>query len=394
MLKGCCGCLPPVFIGEEALQWELLEREEPAVAQELQELIHLSGCARKLVDPIHMEEVIFPSLPDWVIEPEVAPGLENTSCPREQGILSLYMAHRIRRIARELKIEVVVAERKLLPINYWGERLYCVARKRVDVLSEEETISMIANMGRWEQMKLAATLVLLIRKSGFAAASFTTIRLNREKKIVILTPLPLALMVPVKQPPFFNPRGPSQVGMSIEKSAALGLRLLLHKSSVAGVGASSLSGLEVFWDELFLYYNIPGRIEALAATLAGVSRDEVLRVPCPLIEGANTRDSGLLVHFTENASTSFFESSNFSIYQRRVGEKMRIKQEPSALSSIEPEGAKVEKALSRSAIKEKLARRVAMAKATAVALSGIEPEKVKAKKALKRPVTSAPSSLK
>lgn len=144
---------------------------------------------------------------------------------KEESILRIEMANRIRKIARENNINVVVPEKKLVEYSRNIEnvvdptRKYCVICQEVEVLSREETLETIKNMNEENQRKVAKDICTLIVKAGIVDANLDNIRLNKDGQLVILDTEPAGLMV-AKKRAFF------QRGASIEKCGRLGLSTL------------------------------------------------------------------------------------------------------------------------------------------------------------------------
>ncbi len=147
---------------------------------------------------------------------------------KEESILRIEMADRIRKIARENNINVVVPEKKL--VEYANSentldptRKYCVICEEVEILSRDETLKNIENMDEQGQRKIAKDICTIIKKAGLVDANLDNIRLNKEGQLVFLDTEPAGLMV-AKKRGFLNCI--FQKGASVEKCARIGLSTL------------------------------------------------------------------------------------------------------------------------------------------------------------------------
>lgn len=182
-----------------------------------------------------------PDLPEWVLKsggaraPADAPMKgpsndynETTHYTQFESLLRLPMNERIRQVAQEEKIPVIVPKEYLVehPGNEDKEltHRYFVISERIDVLSVDETIQAIHAMSSKEQIELANKISTLIEKIGYCDASFDNIRLSKKgHQIVFLDTEPGGL--------YQN----GERGYSIEKCARIGLYRLREFSKGAGL---------------------------------------------------------------------------------------------------------------------------------------------------------------
>lgn len=147
----------------------------------------------------------------------------------EESLLRVAMCKRIQKVAKEAGVEVILPTKKFVAYkdveaSQKPQRKYCVLCEKLDVLSKEETIKEIQAMNDSEQKKLATDLATLVKKVGFADASLDNIRLNSERKIVILDTEPAGLVV--KKKPGLKSKFFHEKGHSVEMCARVGLYIL------------------------------------------------------------------------------------------------------------------------------------------------------------------------
>ncbi len=178
---------------------------------------------------------------------------------KEESLLRIEMANRIRKIAKDAKIDAIVPQKKLVAYaNVDGEtdptKKYCILCEKIEVLSPEETVQAIKDMNKEQQIETAKKVATIVEKAGIVDATFHNIRLTREGKLAFIDTEPAGLMA-AKKPgiwnAFFGPKG-----ASVEKSARIGL-FTLRKWTFNGwrpttdlLFSQSGSGSEYFHNEI------------------------------------------------------------------------------------------------------------------------------------------------
>lgn len=276
--------VPPVDLSEEALSKDLLSNEDNETALKAQKLISIPEVQAVLSSPLtyNIDEILdnndvlidhgfnllsykpyrkggkhhevpfysvteHDDLQGWIIksgavrspEDKVLNGPSNdlnemAFFNKDDSILRIEMAKRIKQVAQEANIEVVIPKKKLVTYANANDitdinRKYCILCEKLDVLSPSETIEAIGKLDPERQRDLARNLSTIIQKAGYLDASFHNIRLNNEGKLAFIDTEPAGLMT-AKKPGLknyiLNPRG-----ASVEKCARIGLYALLHQSS-------------------------------------------------------------------------------------------------------------------------------------------------------------------
>lgn len=154
----------------------------------------------------------------------------------EDSLLRIEMANRIRRVAQEANIDVVIPKNKLVA---YGDSIgitdpnkkYFVVCEKVDTLSAEETIRAIEGMNADSQKEIARKISIIVQRAGLVNTSFDDIRLTPQGKLAFIDTEPTGLMV-AKRPGLWN-RLFGAKGASVEKCARIGL-FNLAKSQIEG----------------------------------------------------------------------------------------------------------------------------------------------------------------
>lgn len=175
----------------------------------------------------------------------------------EESLLRIEMANRIRKIAQEANIDVVLPKKKLITYaNLDGvtepNRKYCVVCEKINILSVDATVQAIKDMDAEHQREIAKKISTIVQKAGLVDASFDNIRLTPDGKLAFIDTEPAGLMV-AKKPglwnKFFGPKG-----ASVEKCARIGLFTLMHQTPKAtrgtGITADVEPGLETFREQV------------------------------------------------------------------------------------------------------------------------------------------------
>lgn len=152
----------------------------------------------------------------------------------EESLLRIEMAKRIQNIAKQEKIDAVVPKKKLVKYENTTEttdptKKYCILSEKVTILSVEDTVNTLKNMGSEKQRETAKKISTLIRKAGIVDASFDNIRLTAQGKIAIIDTEPAGLMAKRKEG-LWN-RFSSPKGASVEKCARIGLYTLMMQTT-------------------------------------------------------------------------------------------------------------------------------------------------------------------
>lgn len=218
-----------------------------------------------------------PDLPGWIVkaagyrvpQDQVLIGLQNDHneigrFTKFDSLLRLTMNQRIRQVAQEEKIDVVVPEEYAVAYSHPEpgdvSREYFVISKKINLTSEAETIARIAAMGREEQIALAAKVSRLVQKIGFADASFDNMRFTVDGKLALIDTEPAGLLTATIDPLYTK-------GHSVEKCARLGLFTLKVVADRAG--------LKTFSEEVDRHYQ--RSLKEISITRI------VLSILCPLI---------------------------------------------------------------------------------------------------------------
>lgn len=281
--------LPPVDLSEQALSQHMLEAEDKIAAATAQAVISIPEVQAILSEPLeddlatieknniilqkygfkilsnkligltpisgHLVNQTNPfysvmenaNLPGWVIKsgarrvPKDLPNVvlnndlnEVAFFTKEESLLRIAMAARIAKVARELVIDVVVPKKKLVAyMNLQGvtdvTKKYCIVAEKIDCLSKNQTIQAIKKMNNERQRCLADDISLIIQHAGLVEASFETIRLNSEGKLVFLSTKPGSLLVAKKA---------GAKSSSLEKCARIGLCTLMTQTSTPIMGTA------------------------------------------------------------------------------------------------------------------------------------------------------------
>ncbi len=187
----------------------------------------------------------------------------------EDSLLRIAMVERIKQIAEECNIEVVIPKKKLVEYaNLEGvtepTRRYCVICEKIEVLSVEDTVEAIKAMKADQQRETARKIATLVKKVGFVDASFHNIRLTPNGKIAVIDTEPAGLLM-VKQPgyePGLLDSWSIPRGASVEKCGRIGLFSLMGQTlkgcSLTGKDKSDAlecePGLEIFRKEVETHY--------------------------------------------------------------------------------------------------------------------------------------------
>lgn len=151
----------------------------------------------------------------------------------EESILRIKMAKRLKKMARQMQIDVIIPQKKLISyanadLNKEVTKKYCVICEKIDVLNSVLTIEKISKLTADEQRILALNLSRLIQITGLVDASFDNIRLTTDGRLAILDTEPAGLMCAKKEGIwnyFFGDKG-----SSLEKCARLGMFTLLRQT--------------------------------------------------------------------------------------------------------------------------------------------------------------------
>ncbi len=115
---------------------------------------------------------------------------EMTNYSEEGNLLRIAMAERVRAVAKASGIDVVVSMKKLFeyeqPNGTKITNRYCIFSKKIDILSEKETLERVKNMDEAEQRKLAQELSTIIQKAGLVDNGFHNIRLSPDGKLAFI----------------------------------------------------------------------------------------------------------------------------------------------------------------------------------------------------------------
>lgn len=158
---------------------------------------------------------------------------------QEDSLLRLEVAERIRELAKEVGIEVVVPEKKLVcldPKEKDPTKKYCILSKKIEVLTKEETIEKIRGLGEQAARELAEKICSIVERVGFVDATFSNIRMTPDDKIAFIDTEPLGLIVAQKKQHFWKKiitffSGDFQ--SSVEKCGRVGLYQLKVDSAAA-----------------------------------------------------------------------------------------------------------------------------------------------------------------
>ncbi|EFB42324.1 MULTISPECIES: hypothetical protein [Parachlamydia] len=220
------------------------------------------------------------TLPGWVIKAgaiafpkgSFPPGPRNNKkemavLQREENLLRIEMSRRIAKIAKEVQVDVILPQKKLLAYQNSDKecdvtRKYCLICEKVEVLSAKETLEAIKSMDASEQKELAHKISLIVRKAGIAGATFNKIRLTQDRKMAIINTEPSGLMTVKKTGfgKFFGGRG-----ASVEKCARIGLFNLLQETLKTDPVLFFMPkvllepGLESFHEELKKNYDVASK---------------------------------------------------------------------------------------------------------------------------------------
>lgn len=170
---------------------------------------------------------------DWLIkvaserapEDQIRVGLMNDQSEMNRStafdsLLRLTMNQRIRQVARDLGIDLVVPEEYVVPYQHSERgdvsRSYFVISQKLNLKSVVETVAHISKMKEAEQIELARKISLLIKNIGLAEASFDNIRFTAEGTLALIDTKPAGLLVATADPLYTK-------GHSIEKCGRMGL---------------------------------------------------------------------------------------------------------------------------------------------------------------------------
>lgn len=160
----------------------------------------------------------------------------------EESLLRIEMANRVKKIALEANMDVVLPKKKLVVysnVNGATEpsRKYCIVCEKINILSVKDTVQAIKEMDAEHQREIAKKISTIVQKAGLADASFNNIRLMPDGKLAFIDTEPAGLMV-AKKPSLcnklFNPKG-----ASVEKCARIGLFALMTQATKAGRGTAA-----------------------------------------------------------------------------------------------------------------------------------------------------------
>ena len=155
---------------------------------------------------------------------------------KEDSLLRLEVAERIKRVAQKRQIEVVVPEKKLVcldPNENDPTKKYCILSQKIEVLSTEETIQTIRDLPQDKAKALAEKVCQLVADVGLVDCSFDNIRMTHEGKIAIIDTEPASLIVAEKKRHFWEKIitfFSGDVQSSVEKCARVGLHTLMYVS--------------------------------------------------------------------------------------------------------------------------------------------------------------------
>jgi len=154
--------------------------------------------------------------------------MEVTFYQKEESLLRIALANRIREVAKKLNIDVVVPEEKLVAYaNVDGitdlTRKYCLVCEKIEVLSVDDTIEYIASMDEQHQRELAKNISKIAQEVGLVDASFRCIRLTPEGKLAFIDTEPAVMMIAEPKNPSLWNRVFGPKGASVQKCARIGL---------------------------------------------------------------------------------------------------------------------------------------------------------------------------
>lgn len=311
--------VPPVDFSPQGVSTRLLATDNPEVAAKVQQLISTPGVREILSSPLsssdlenqvqeniqtldkHGFKVLYlepnittaeelfscysliehTELPGWVIKAGAPREPENKALlnlfndrneiafvTRDQRLLSIEMINRIAKVAREAHIDVVLPQEKLVAYADSDTvtditRKYCIVCKKIEVLSENDTVKALISMSADKQRETARNIVTLVRNAGIVDASFLNIRLTPEGRIAIIDAEP-AMMMAVKKTDLASRLFGTKTH-SVEKCARIGLFSLMHDATVRG--RQSLRSLKDLFEALGKGLSSAQNRETLSADL-------------------------------------------------------------------------------------------------------------------------------
>jgi hypothetical protein len=270
--------LPPVDLSEQVMSKQLLDNEDKKTADVAKKLIsdpevqkifsepltfdfptirqknkilqnHGFRILAKKTNPYTRSNEPFysvlehPQLPGWVIKlgtrripkDQLTKGPTNlinemAQFSKDDSLLRIAMANRIRDIAMKENIELIVPGKKFVHFAAADKpsRSYFIVSEKLPLLSAQDTFLAIQKMTDQQQSELAHKLVTLIQKAGVVDATLSNFRLTPQGKLAIIDTEPAGLMVKENKSwwnRLFTPRG-----ASLEKCGRIGMRLLFEET--------------------------------------------------------------------------------------------------------------------------------------------------------------------
>ncbi len=153
---------------------------------------------------------------------------ETTFSEEEESLFRIEMANRIKKIAQENQIDVIIPKKYLVAYKNSENiqdptKKYCVLCEKINIPSVEETLKNIKENPK----EVAKKISKLIEKTGFVDAHFGNIRVTKDLEIVITDTEPMGLMV--------AKGSASQRGTSVQQCARIGLYTLMMQKSVSTI---------------------------------------------------------------------------------------------------------------------------------------------------------------
>jgi hypothetical protein len=152
---------------------------------------------------------------------------------KQDSLLRIEMAKRIQKIAKKANIDIILPKKKLVAYSNLNgatepNKKYCVVCEKLNILSVQDTVQTIKDMGAKQQKDIARKISTIVQKAGLVDASFDNIRLTLEGKLAFIDTEPVGLMV-AKKSVLWNNLGLK--GSSIERCARIGLFNLMRQSA-------------------------------------------------------------------------------------------------------------------------------------------------------------------
>lgn len=231
--------------------------KDAALIKEAQKITDLPGVQMLLSSPVGEAEVPFrdlekrgvalltscghvfehEALPGWVFKAggrrvEEGGTLVGLSSDRHEtflftsqdSLLRLAMNERIRKIAKELKIEVVVPKEVAVPYSQissekdLSEQFFLLSEK-IPLMEPGEALEYLSVLSSEEQRAIASNIATLVEKAGIADTHLRNICFTFEGKLALIDTEPVGLLKAKEDPKAHEPH-------SVEKCSRIGLSIL------------------------------------------------------------------------------------------------------------------------------------------------------------------------